>query len=77
MQMSYSVTTLAAPHYAPREARYMSFDEAILEADLLLSSGSSSVWIVDRVAEAGWIASAYPVRSLVADDTDLVVDLGA
>jgi hypothetical protein len=63
--MSFSVTTLTAPRTALKETRFSSIEDALTSADFMLRSGASSVWIVDRVAQTGWIASSRPSLPLL------------
>ena len=65
MAMSFSVTTLTAPKTTLKEARYNSIDDAITGAEFMLGDGAISVWIVDRVAQTGWIASSQPRLDLI------------
>jgi hypothetical protein len=58
MAMSFSVTTLTAPKTTLKETRYSSIDDAITGAEFMLGEGAVSVWIVDRIAQTGWIASS-------------------
>ena len=60
MAMSFSVTTLTAPKTTLEETRYSSFEDAITGAEFMLGDGAVSVWIVDRIAQTGWIASSQP-----------------
>ena len=60
MAMSFSVTTLTAPRTALKETRYSSIEDALTGANFMLRGGAVSVWIVDRVAQTGWIASSQP-----------------
>ena len=62
--MSFSVTTLAAPKSALKETRYSSIEDALTSANFMLRGGAASVWIVDRVAQTGWIASTQPSLKL-------------
>jgi hypothetical protein len=65
MAMSFSVTTLTAPRAALKETRYNSIEDALTDANFMLGGGADSVWIVDRVAQTGWIASARPSLALL------------
>jgi hypothetical protein len=65
MAMSFSVTTLTAPRTALKETRYSSIEDALTSANFMLRGGASSVWIVDRVAQTGWIASSRPSLPLL------------
>jgi hypothetical protein len=65
MAMSFSVTTLTAPRTALRETRYNSIEDALTGANVMLRGGAVSVWIVDRVAQTGWIASSRPSLALL------------
>jgi hypothetical protein len=60
MAMSFSVTTFTAPRTALKETRYSSIEDALTSANFMLRGGAASVWIVDRVAQTGWIASSRP-----------------
>jgi hypothetical protein len=60
MAMSFSVTTLTAPRTALKETRHSSIEDALTNANFMLRGGAASVWIVDRVAQTGWIASSRP-----------------
>ena len=60
MAMSFSVTTFTAPRTALKETRYSSIEDALTSANFMLRGGAVSVWIVDRVARTGWIASSRP-----------------
>ena len=64
MAMSFSVTTLTAPRAALKETRYNSIEAALTDANFMLGGGAVSVWIVDRVAQTGWIASTQPSLKL-------------
>ena len=65
MEMSFSVTTLTAPKATLKETRYSSIEDAITGAKFMLGDGAVSVWIVDRVAQAGWIASSQPRLEMI------------
>ena len=65
MVMSFSVTTLTAPKTTLKETRYSSIDDAITGAEFMLGDGAVSVWIVDRAAQTGWIASSQPRLELI------------
>jgi hypothetical protein len=65
MVMSFSVTTLTAPKATLKETRYSSIEEAITGAESMLGDGAGSVWIVDRIAQTGWIASSQPRLELI------------
>ena len=65
MAMSFSVTTLTAPKTTLEETRYSSFEDAITGAEFMLGDGAVSVWIVDRIAQTGWIASSQPRLELI------------
>ena len=65
MAMTFSVTTLTAPRTALKETRYSSIEDALTSADFMLRGGAGSVWIVDRVAQTGWIASSRPSLTLL------------
>ena len=60
MAMSFSVTTLTTPRTALKETRYSSIEDALTSANFMLRGGAGSVWIVDRAAQTGWIASSRP-----------------
>ncbi len=64
MAMSFSVTTLTAPRTALKETRYSSIEDALIGATFMLGGGAVSVWVVDRVAQTGWIASTQPSLKL-------------
>ena len=65
MAMSYSVTKLTAPRVALKETRYGSIEDALTGANFMLGDGALSVWIVDRAAQTGWIASSRPGLALL------------
>ena len=65
MAMSFSVTTLTAPRTALTETRYSSIEDALTGANSMLGRGAVSVWIVDRAAQTGWIASSRPNLALL------------
>jgi len=65
MEMSFSVTTLTAPKATLKETRYSSIEDAITGAKFMLGDGAVSVWIVDRIAQTGWIASSQPRLELI------------
>jgi hypothetical protein len=65
MAMTFSVTTLMAPRTALKETRYSSIEDALTSANFMLRGGAGSVWIVDRVAQTGWIASSRPSLALL------------
>jgi len=65
MAMSFSVTTLTAPRTVLKETRYSSIEDALTNANFMLRGGAASVWIVDRVAQTGWIASSSPSLPLL------------
>ena len=65
MAMSFSVTTFTAPRTALKETRYSSIEDALTSANFMLRGGAGSVWIVDRVAQTGWIASSRPSLALL------------
>ena len=65
MAMSFSVTELTAPKVTLKETRYSSIEDAITGAKFMLGHGAVSVWIVDRIAQMGWIASSQPRLELV------------
>ena len=67
MAMSFSVTTLTAPRAALKETRYNLIEDALTGANFMLGGGADSVWIVDRVAQTGWIASAQQSLTLNGD----------
>ena len=67
MAMSFSVTTLTAPRTALKETRYSSIEDALTGANFMLGDGATSVWIVDRVAQTGWIASSQPNLKLIGN----------
>ena len=67
MAMSFSVTALTAPRAALKETRYNSIEDALTGANFVLGGGADSVWIVDRAAQTGWIASAQPSLTLNGD----------
>jgi hypothetical protein len=67
MAMSFSVTTLMAPRTALKETRYSSIEDALTGANFMLGDGATSVWIVDRVAQTGWIASSQPNLKLIGN----------
>ena len=67
MAMSFSVTTLAAPKSALKETRYGSIEDALTGANFMLSDGAESVWIVDRAAQTGWIASSRSSPELIGN----------
>jgi hypothetical protein len=69
MAMSFSVTTLTAPRTALKETRYGSIEDALAGANYMLGDGAISVWIVDRAARTGWIASAQPSSKLIGNRT--------
>jgi hypothetical protein len=59
------VTTLTAPKTTLKETRYSSIDAAITGAEFMLGDGAVSVWIVDRIAQTGWIASSHPRLKMI------------
>jgi hypothetical protein len=63
--MSFSVTTLTAPRTALKETRYSSIEDALTGANFMLGDGAISVWIVDRAAQTGWIASSRSSLALL------------
>ena len=65
MAKSFSVTTLTAPRTTLKETRYSAIEDAITSAEFMLGHGAVSVWIVDRVAQTGWIASLQPRSELI------------
>ena len=65
MAMSFSVTTLTAPRVALKETRYSSIEDALSGANFMLGDWALSVWIVDRAAQTGWIASSRPSLALL------------
>jgi hypothetical protein len=67
MAMSFSVTTLTAPGIALKEKRYSSIEDALTGANCMLGDGAASVWIVDRAAQTGWIASSHPSLELIGN----------
>jgi hypothetical protein len=67
MAKSFSVTTLTAPRAALKETRYSLIEDALTGANSMLGDGAESVWIVDRVAQTGWIASARPSLKLTGN----------
>jgi hypothetical protein len=67
MAMSFSVTTLTAPRTALKETRYSSIEDALDGANFMLGDGATSVWIVDRVAQTGWIARSQPNLQLIGN----------
>lgn len=67
MAMSFSVTTLTTARTALKETRYSSIEDALTGANFMLGDGATSVWIVDRVAQTGWIASSQPNLTLIGN----------
>jgi hypothetical protein len=67
MATSFSVTTLTAPRAVLKETRYSSIEDALTDANFMLGDGATAVWIVDCVAQTGWIASSQSNLKLVGN----------
>jgi hypothetical protein len=58
---------MAAPRSVLKETRYNSIEAALTGANRMLGDGASSVWIVDRAAQTGWIASSRSSPELIGN----------